>query len=798
MNQFLAVLIVFLVSSSAFTQVSSEASHQATSTKSPETKTEYHQNTIIIKFKPERSVKVVRSETDIMLAGIQVIDELNIKYKCIEMERLFPIGNKQNDNYNKLGLGDVYKLVFSDSVNITELIEQYIKTGEVEFAEPDFIGEGSGKSVIPNDQYFFRQWSLKNDGTFPPSHAGTVDADIDMDEAWDIEQGDSSIIIGILDSGAKLDHPELSDRIWRNYNETDADGIDNDGNGFVDDIRGWDFAFNDNDPSDGHGHGTNVTGIIGAAGNNNIGYAGVDWKSKLMICKILDDDNLGFYSWWASAIYYAVDQGANVLNMSVGGVSFSSSLELAVNYAYQNDVTIVVSMMNNNNDVPYYPAAYANSIAVGATDTDDSRVNPFFWGGGSSYGAHIDVVAPGNYIYGLNHLSDTEYGWYWGGTSQAAPHVTGLVALLLAQDSSRTVEEIRTIISETAEDQVGDPAEDSFGFDQYYGYGRINAYLALKYNPVISLFDIKITPIYAVPGGGIVIINASVISDTVEFRLFAEFESPDNMPIDTLELFDDGAHNDASDGDGVFGNAWSVPENEERLYIVDLHVTSADTLNMEIDNVGLFTSIGPVSYDSHEIVLNNGSILFFDLNLINLGVSSTASNIVAEISTVDSCVTNVNFGINSFGDIAAGATEKSSARYSIDLNQNCVGDELLTFDLAVSSDNVIFWSDNFEIQLEPIGVDEIARLPSEHALSEAYPNPFNPTTTIEYSLPMSGEVSLKVYNLLGQEVANLVSGEIEAGYYSARWNASDVSSGIYFYRLRSGDFVRTRKMLLLK
>lgn len=266
---------------------------------------------------------------------------------------------------------------------------------------------------------------------------------------------------------------------------------------------GWDFANNDNSPIDDNGHGTNVTGIIGANGNNNLGYAGVDWNCKLMICKILDQNSWGYYSWWADGIYYAVDNGARVISMSVGGNNYSNLLNTAIDYAYNNGVTIIACMMNTNNNVIYYPAGFQNTIAVGSTNPDDDRSSPFFWdpASGSNYGNHIDVVAPGNYIYGLNHLSNTNYDTYWGGTSQATPLVSGLSTILLAQDTTRTPAEIRNIIRDTAEDQVGNALEDVPGFDIYFGYGRINAYQALQQitntnetDPGISEFTIFPNP----------------------------------------------------------------------------------------------------------------------------------------------------------------------------------------------------------------------------------------------------------------------------------------------------------------
>ena len=490
----------------------------------------FHENEIIMKFKNGKSVNITKNQNGIFLTSGADIDRLNIQYKCIDIKKMFQQKKEKAKTYEELNLGSVYIFRFESIDDLNKLLKDYSNTGKFEYVEPNFIGKGGGyKSIDPNDEYYYRQWSLENDGTFPPGHSGIADADIDMDEAWEIEQGDSSIVIAILDTGVKLDHPEVSGRIWVNTQEIPDNGVDDDENGYFDDYKGWDFSYSDNNPADGHGHGTNVTGILGSTGNNNVGYAGVNWNSKLMICKILNDENWGYYSWWAQAIYYAVNNGAKVLNMSVGGSSFSSSLQDAVNYAYQNNVTIVSIMMNDNNDVPYYPGAYQNTIAVGATDTDDTRCNPFFWGGGSNYGPHIDVVAPGNYIYGLNHQSDTNYSWYWGGTSQAAPHVTGLVSLLLAQDSSRAVDEIRDIIRNTAEDQVGNSEEDTLGWDMYHGYGRINAKNALNdtstsvehHQEELTPFSIKLFQNYPNPFNPSTKISYSIAgSDFVTLKIY--------------------------------------------------------------------------------------------------------------------------------------------------------------------------------------------------------------------------------------------------------------------------------------
>jgi subtilisin family serine protease len=159
-------------------------------------------------------------------------------------------------------------------------------------------------------------------------------------------------------------------------------------------------------------------------------------------------------------------------------------------------------MMNFNNNTSYFPAAFNNTIAVGSTNPNDNRTVPFFWSStsGSNYGNHIDVVAPGNYIYGLSHTSNSGYETYWGGTSQATPLVSGIVSLMLSLNPNLTVDQINIILRNTAEDQIGNPLEDTFGWDQYYGAGRVNAFNALSYvqslsnEDIIYNEDIKIYP----------------------------------------------------------------------------------------------------------------------------------------------------------------------------------------------------------------------------------------------------------------------------------------------------------------
>jgi subtilisin family serine protease len=403
------------------------------------------------------------------------------------VERIEPTFKKSSTQaknlalFESIGLDRIYTIIVPDGTDILTVVNAYTHDSHVVYAEPDYLGRGF---AVPNDPSYKLQWGLHNNGSNPPGHPGKAGADIHAPQAWDIQKGSSSVIVAVLDTGVDWDHPDLSARIWSNTDETSGNGIDDDHNGYIDDIRGWDFANNDNNPMDDNGHGTVNAGIIGADTNNGVGIAGVDWHCRLMPIKVLDETNWGLYSWWASGLQYAADNGAKVISMSMGGSASDSTLKAAVDYAYGLNCVICVSMGNDNSNTVYYPAAYPNVIAVGAVDTDDTRCVPPDWQpfgmqfGGSNYGSHIDVVAPGNWIYSTVWNDNYQY---WAGTSMAAPYVSGLAALLFAQVPSLTNAQIYHIITSTANDQVGKPSEDTLGWDQYYGYGRINAQQALTY-----------------------------------------------------------------------------------------------------------------------------------------------------------------------------------------------------------------------------------------------------------------------------------------------------------------------------
>ncbi len=321
----------------------------------------------------------------------------------------------------------------------------------VEYAEPDYISQ---PTYEPNDPYY-------GDGTqWGPQK-------ISAPQAWDLSKGDSNVVVAVIDWGVDLQHPDLQAKMWTNVDETPDNGIDDDGNGYIDDVYGWDFANDDNDPQDDYGHGSHVGGIIAAATDNGVGIAGVAFNSRIMAVKVGDGTTgTARYSDIAYSLMYAADNGAKVINLSLGGYAYSSFLGGAVNYAWDAGCVLVGAVGNNNLSDPFYPAAYDNVIGVSGTDQNDAKAS---W---SNYGAQVAVAAPGSSIYSTYWSSGSTYA-HMSGTSMSAPHVAGLAALLFSQDGGRTNATVRSLIEETADD-LGDA-----GWDQYYGYGRINAYRAL-------------------------------------------------------------------------------------------------------------------------------------------------------------------------------------------------------------------------------------------------------------------------------------------------------------------------------
>ncbi|BBD58789.1 peptidase S8/S53 [Nostoc sp. HK-01] len=268
---------------------------------------------------------------------------------------------------------------------------------------------------------------------------------VNAPEAWNNGYTGKGVVVAVIDTGVDYNHDDLKNNIWTNTKEIAGNGIDDDGNGYIDDVRGWNFNDNNNNTLDKNGHGTHVSGTI-AGEKNNYGVTGIAYNAKIMPVKVLNDSGSGSYSAIANGIYYAANNGANVINLSLGGSFSNKTLQNAIEYANRKGVVVVMAAGNDGSSQPNYPARYAKNtgIAVGAVDRNNNLAN-FSNRSGTNQLAY--VTAPGVDVYST--VPNNQYASY-SGTSMASPHVAGVVALMLSANRSLTPAQVRQIITDTA------------------------------------------------------------------------------------------------------------------------------------------------------------------------------------------------------------------------------------------------------------------------------------------------------------------------------------------------------------
>lgn len=338
---------------------------------------------------------------------------------------------------------------------------------------------------------------------------------IQAEDAWDVARGDG-VTIAVVDTGVDLAHEDLADRLWFNPGEIAGNGVDDDDNGFKDDVYGWDFINNDAVPADDNGHGTHCAGIAAAATDNAVGIAGIAPGARIMAVKVLGSTGGGSSATLAEGIAYAAANGADVISVSVGGATASSAVREAVRRATEAGA-VVVAAAGNDAGAILYPAAFSETLCVGATDEADLRASY------SNYGAAMDLVAPGGTkLVPVTSTVPTSVapGVAYGpkaGTSMATPHVSGVIALLVAERPHLSLEGVRFLLGQTALD-LGD-----VGWDAYHGHGLVQA------RDAIDLMTADVTPptssattATAPPEGVEVIIEASDVGlgvDRIDWRL---------------------------------------------------------------------------------------------------------------------------------------------------------------------------------------------------------------------------------------------------------------------------------------
>jgi len=497
-----------------------------------EYKDKFKKGELIVKFKP----------------GVpeEVKDKIHLKYDSKKLKKFLSI----NIDYVKL----------KDLLGVEEAITLYLENPEVEFAEPNFL-----LSIVtpPNDPLFNHLWGFNNSG----QNGGTPGADIDILRAWDITKGDRNVVVAIIDTGTDYTHPDLDENIWENLAELNGrTGVDDDGNGYVDDIYGIDTYGNDSDPTDDHGHGTHVVGTVGAIGNNEMGIAGVNWYINLIPCKFLNRDGYGYTDGALECLEYVralKEVGVNIVatNNSWGGDSYSQALYDAIDAQRRSGILFIAAAGNDNanNDAwEFYPASYnlPNVLSVAAADANDHKA----WF--SNFGRRtVHVGAPGVDIVSLRANGTDMYGdgqhfipqgnpdaeyYVASGTSMAAPHVTGLVGLIKSQSPAKTWIDVKNLIISGSENM------------DFYGStiaGRINAYRSLTCNqsPVFAVLEFP----NSFQAGMSTILSALSINCESPIGPVTVTSSSGQV----VYLYDNGTSPDLAANDGIFSASW-IPANE--------------------------------------------------------------------------------------------------------------------------------------------------------------------------------------------------------------------------------------------
>lgn len=430
---------------------------------------DYDRYSVLVKFK-EGVTKQQRKGVAKLLSG---------KYKDNN-------NDGKDDRFNMIANGRIACIEIKGKKNddkATEALNLLKGNPNVEVAEYNYLRYAA---VIPNDPRFDELWGMHNTG----QTGGTPDADIDAPEAWDIATGNSEVIIGVIDTGVEYTHEDLAANIWTNPGEIPNNGVDDDGNGYVDDIHGVNTITGTGDPMDDHYHGTHCSGTIAGVGNNGIGVVGVCWTAKIIGIKFLNSGGSGTTADAIESVNYAIwlkNNGTNirVLSNSWGGGGYDQTLHDAIDAAGNVGILFTAAAGNyssNNDASPFYPATYDcdNILAVASTDHNDN-MSSF-----SNYGATtVDMGAPGSSI--LSTYTGNSYGTL-SGTSMATPHVSGAAGLLLSVNDQLTVQELKDYLM-----NYGDSIPALSGM--CISGKRLNAYGSVsQVSPPAPTFRLSATP----------------------------------------------------------------------------------------------------------------------------------------------------------------------------------------------------------------------------------------------------------------------------------------------------------------
>jgi subtilisin family serine protease len=595
----------------------------------------YSEDTLLVKFKTNTSASALAN----ILNTVGVLQEKTFQYSGISVLKITDKNKNVKDVLNSL---TAYNSV-------------------IEYAEPDYI---LTLNRTPNDPMFDQLWGLHNTG----QSGGKYDADIDAPETWD-NNTDSSIVVGIIDTGIDYDHEDLTANIWVNSNEIAGNGIDDDNNGYIDDIHGINAITNTGDPMDDQAHGTHVAGTIGAVGNNGIGVTGINWNVKMMGLKFLDQNGSGYSSDAIKALEYAImmktEHNVNIklTSNSWGGGGYSQAMYDAIQASEQAGMLFIAAAGNeslDNDSSPNYPSNYElqSVIAVAATD-DNDNLSDF-----SCFGANsVDLAAPGSNI--LSTIPGNQYASY-SGTSMATPHVAGAVALLWAAYPNDSYADIKAKLMGTV-DQL-----DSLSGKMVTG-GRLNINNAVGCDPNNPpQLQVSLADAFTVYQTQAVVLTASLVNCgyLTGASITANFSNGDSE----LTLLDDGVAPDLAANDGVYTANWISSNTGSTT--VDFSATyDGNSYTKAVTGTVIETVVYTVNDQ-------------YSFNWIDISSSGTNMNL-----TDDSHYYSIPFNFNFYGQSYANIAVGSNGGIYFDNAELGYENKSIPSNMSINTLIAVFWDD---------------------------------------------------------------------------------------------------------
>lgn len=739
--------------------------------------------------------------------------------------------------------GETYLMRVSanSSLNSMEMSNKYFLDGITNYAEPNLYCTNT-KTDTTNDPFFGQQWAIRNLGNNVPTNPPNVIADVDMDidSAWMLTQGDTAIKIAVIDTGTDTNHVDLKPNLLINL------GYD-----FVNNVPGG-------HPASGDSHGTACGGVAAAVGNNVHGTAGVAFKCKIIPIRCISPGSSPYHV-YANGFIWAYQKGADVISNSWGITGGASSLlDNAISDAARfgrngKGSVICVASGNENTSQMRYPAiSHPDIIVVGGLAPCNKRKSPTddcsgeTWG--ASFGENLDVVAPCVKIFAP--IIGGGYTSSFNGTSSATPNTAGVCALMLSLNPDLTRKEVEAYLHLSAQ-KVGvynyTTIKEHGGWNDEMGYGSVNGRLALqmvmqgldRVSPEIYL-DFPVLPgdttakqvnaiirdntllasssnaprlYYKVNSGSFISLNASAIStDTFKFVIPGQssgsvveyyLAAQDTSLTPNISTLPEG-------GSGVTPPGTIPPANRFTYRTGNIITMQSTTTPKVCPDLQTVRDTISISIPGNPLILDiDVKLNLSHRNLSEVDVFLVKGAFQSELSTDNGgsgdSYFNTFFDSEALNPITSGSPPytgrfRPEGPLTVFYNQNSNGQYILEFTDDASGSNT-GTLDDWQLEItysSPTGVTQTSIIPSEFSLDQNYPNPFNPMTKLKFSIPEMSDVKLAVYDIAGKEVTRLVSGILHAGVYEYTFDAKELSSGVYFYRLVSEGFVETKKMLFVK